>query len=125
MKVEVIVFKRPNMFVVHTNTLNMLGYGHLEQLYSDPEYKVKGGTLQLTFPERFLNILEQRVLVERAKQAGFDKLIITTHSVYIIQTVHSKDIRIVQDTEIPEGKGLFKLSNDYVGLPDTDKLTII
>lgn len=125
MKIEIVVFTRPNMFNVHTDTLNMLGYGHLEQLYSDPEYKVKGGTLKLSFPERFLNFLEQRVLVQRAENAGFDELIMTTHSVYIIQTVQSKYVRIVQDNKIPEDGGLFKLSNDYVGLPDINKLIVI
>ena len=125
MEIKVTVFKRPNMFKVQDNTLNMIGYNHLEELYSNPEYIVKGGTLRLFFPERFLNILEQRVLIERAEKAGFEQLEVITHSAYILQTVKAQNIRLVQDAVIPEGEGLFKLSNDYVGLPDTTKLMVI
>jgi len=112
MEVKVIVDRRPNMFDVQRNLLSFVGLGQLEQLMTDYEFKVQGGVLELLYPERFLNVIEQRLLLERAEVAGFDSVKIETHSVYIIQTVDNRNtgVKSVQSELTQETKGPFKKS---------------
>jgi len=112
MEVKVIVDRRPNMFDVHRNVLSFVGLSQLEQLMTDPEFKVQGGVLDLLYPERFLNVIEQRLLLERAENAGFDSVNIETHSVYIIQTVDNGNafIKSVHGELTQETSGPFKKS---------------
>lgn len=123
MDVTVIVFTRPNMFAVNENLYHMIGYGVLKGLFSDPDFKSDGRCV-LFYPERFLNILEQRELIPRAEKAGISELEIVTHSVYIVQCVKKEDVRIVDDDEIKEGSQ-FKLSNDKSGMPNDAGLGIL
>lgn len=116
MKIDILVFRRPNMFKVHDDLTGLVGLSALEKMFSDPDYKVRPGSeLTLFYPERFLNIIEQRALCIRAESVGFESIKITTSSVYIIQSNKNNHIRIVQDNEIKEDGGHFKLSNDYSG----------
>jgi hypothetical protein len=59
------------------------------------------GTIFLSFPERWLNILEQRALINRIEQfyPKCEELIIKTHSVYIIQCVKSENVLLFDLTE--------------------------
>ena len=117
MKLTVVVFKRPNMFEVHDSYFNMSGYLDLKGLFTDPNFRPFTKSLTLYYPERFLNILEQRELTARLERNGYEEVLVITHSVYILQTVKASSIRVVNDKDIAEGQGVFKLSNDDVGLP--------
>lgn len=117
MGLTVVVFKRPNMFEVHDSYFNMSGYLDLKGLFTNPKFYPLTKSLTLYYPERFLNLLEQRELTARLEAKGYEKVLIVTHSVYILQTVKSSDIRVVNDKPIVDNQGLFKLSNDDVGLP--------
>jgi hypothetical protein len=129
MDIKVWVYQRPNMFEVNDNLFNMTGYSELKRLYSgEADFKVPAGSkLQLFYPERFLNVIEERQLVFRAEKAGYDSLEITTHSVYIIQTIHRENIKIVSRENCPllqetdEGK----LSYDWVGMPNDSDLSVV
>lgn len=125
MKLSVIIYRRPNMFNVQNNMYNLMGLGELEKLFTIEGYKTTHKSVTWFYPERFLNILEQRVLVERAEHAGFQDVTIITHSVYIAQVVNNTNIGIVQDADIPETAGLFKLSNDASGMPDDTGLGVL
>jgi hypothetical protein len=111
-EIEVIVYRRPNMFAVEDSVLGRTGLAELRKLFLLKDY-TSSGELTLYYPERFLNILEQRVLLERIKKAGFSKATITTHSVCIVQSASS--VRVIQDREIKESDNPFELSNDSVG----------
>lgn len=124
MKVDVIVFRRPNMFNVHDNLFNMIGYTDLKGIFTDENYKPTGKTLILYYPERFLNILEQRILIRRLEDFGYEDVSITTHSEHICTTVPNGCLKVVQDELIEEGSQ-FRLSNDYVGLPGDGGLNVI
>lgn len=123
MQLIILVFNRPNLFAVNENLYHLLGLGELKNLFNIPDYKTKQKVLQLYYPERFLNLIEQRVVVERCKFAGYEEVHITTCSPFIIQTVDHKSIQVVQDENIPED-GRFKLSNDFSGLPDDNGLGV-
>ena len=125
MKLKVIVYRRPNMFKVQDNLYNLIGLGELEKLFTIEGYKTTHKTVKWFYPERFLNILEQRALCERAEAAGYEDVVIITHSVYIVQCVKNTCIGIVQDDHIPETAGLFKLSNDASGMPDDSGLNVL
>lgn len=125
MELTLLLFKRPDMLSVHQNMFNLAGFNELENLFRVEDYKTSHKEVLWYYPERFLNILEQRVLVARAEAAGYEKVEIVTNSVYIVQTVEAKHIRIVQDENIPEGDGRFKLSNTYSGLPNDSGLGVI
>lgn len=122
MKIELLVFRRPNMFNVNDNMFNMIGYGELKNMFTIENYKTKHSNLTLYYPERFLNVTEERLLIERCEKAGYEGVKIVTHSVYIIQTVKHNNIKIVNDA-INDGD--FKVSNDYVGLPDDSGLNVL
>lgn len=124
MKINVTVFRRPNMFVVNENMYNMIGYGELKNLFTIEGYKTTHKTLTLYYPERFLNIIEERALLRRCKDAGYEEVKITTQSVYIIQCCRKEDIGIVADGCIEEGSQ-FKLSNDESGMPNDGGLGVL
>lgn len=124
MDLKVYVFRRPNMFKVHDNYYNMIGYGELKHMYTIENYISGVSELTLYYPERFLNIIEQRDLVNRIEKVGYKKASIVTSSVYIIQCVDSKNVRIYEDENIPED-GRFKLSNDFSGMPDDTGLNVL
>ncbi len=111
-EIEVIVYRRPNMFKVEQSIYGRTDLEELEKLFTVEGYKATK-ELNLYYPERFLNILEQRALADRIRKAGYSKATIITHSVYIVQSVPM--VLTVQDEDIQEGKGVFKLSNDSVG----------
>lgn len=124
MKINVTVFRRPNMFVVNENMYNMLGYGELKNLFTIEGYKTTHKTLTLYYPERFLNIIEERALLQRCEDAGYEEVNIITQSVYIIQCCRKDDIGIVVDNCIAEGSQ-FKLSNDESGMPNDGGLGVL
>lgn len=113
MKLTVYVYRRPNLFNVNDSMHSYIGYGHLKKMFTEERYKSKEEVLVLYFPERFLNILELRMLINRCEDAGFEEVVITTGSEHLLTTVYSKDIRVVSDKAIQEGSQ-FKLSNDCV-----------
>lgn len=101
MEYEVIVYRRPNMFMVNDHPLNMVGVNYLKELFHGNRNSVKDKEIILFFPERFLNIIEEHMLIDRMEKYGCKKLTIYTHSVYIIQC--SKNTMVVDDELIPEG----------------------
>jgi hypothetical protein len=115
MEIKVVVYRRPNMFNVAESLLSEVGVGELKNLYTIEGWRTEQHSLKLFYPERFLNILEQRSLLARCEAAGYTTLHITTHSVYIIQCCTKGTVFITQDELIQEGSG-FKLSNDDVGM---------
>lgn len=117
MNLKVIVYRRPNMFAVNENLYNMMGVGELKNLYTIENYKTTHKSLQLFYPERFLNILEIRCLVSRLENAGYEDVYIVTHSEHLITTVRNENIGIVNDELIPEDPNIFKYSNDESGMP--------
>lgn len=123
MKLTLLVFRRPNMFKVHDNYFNMIGYGELKNMFTIENYKTKHDKLVLYYPERFLNIPEQRLLPTRCEEAGYNTVEIVTNSVYMMQMVKGKNIRIVQDELHSDDS--FIQSNDYVGLPDDVGLNVL
>lgn len=122
MKLLVYVFRRPNMFLVHENMFNLTGYGELKNMFTIENYQSNHEKLTLYYPERFLNIVEQQKLISRIESAGYKEVMISTTSVYIVQTVHNTNIRVVQD-ELHDDD--FKISNDESGMPYDGGLGII
>lgn len=122
-KIKVVVFRRPNMFKVNENMYNLIGYGELEKLFTIENYKSGGGALQLYYPERFLNIVEQRVLVDRIADAGYEEAQIFTNSAFIVQSSSNVGIYESEDENLSEKQ--FKLSHDYVGMPDDSGLNVL
>ena len=120
--IEVIVVRRPNMFKVNNNMYNLLGVGELKNLFKIENYKSDGGTLKLYYPERFLNIAEHRVLLDRICSAGYDKVQIITNSVLIIQS--AKTIKIYDaDEDLSCDK--FELSSDDICMSNDRGINIL
>lgn len=125
MKIKVLVYRRPNMFKVMNNLYHRIGTGELENIMNIEGYTSDHNSLTLFYPERFLNIIEQRALIYKAEKAGINFINITTSSVYIIQTVDSSNIGIIQDELITEKNKDIKLSNDESGMPFDEGLGIL
>jgi len=118
--IEVILYKRPNMFRVNDNMYNMLGLGELENFYNIPDYKGSGKELLLFYPERFINIVEQKALIERLMKSDYKKVRIITHSPFIVQC--SKNVKVTKIEGDDNAEKEFKLSSDDIGLPDDSGL---
>jgi len=116
MELKVVVYKRPNMFVVNESLTNMVGVTILKSLFHDTTFKDPNTELTLFYPERFLNVLEQRDLINRIKKQNYTIVNIVTHSCFIIQTVNKENLRVVNDDAIPEDGNLFILSNNDSGM---------
>ena len=122
--IEVIVFRRPNMFKVNQNLYNMMGVGELEKLFTIENYECEPQALELYYPERFLNIVEQRALLQRIENAkNYTECRITTQSTFIIQCSTNVKVATVEGEDMSEDN--FKLSWDSVGLPNDGGLGVM
>lgn len=116
MELKVVVYKRPNMFIVNESPINMLGVSTLKSLFHDEGFKDTNSSLTLLYPERFLNVLEQRDLINRISKQNYTNVHIVTHSCFIIQTIPKDNLRVVNDEPINEDEKPFIMSNNESGL---------
>ena len=120
--IEIIVYRRPNLFSVNNNMFNLMGITELERFFTIPDYKGGGETWVLYYPERFLNIVEQRALIQRLEKSDYKKVQIITNSVFIIQC--SKNVKIAELNENLD-ENQFQLSYTPCGLPDDSGLSVL
>jgi hypothetical protein len=95
-KCLVAVYQRPNLRVDEFQVY--MGKPYLDQLFN-PEIPLVDNSIKniyLHYPERWLNIVEQRSLFARIGKyfPKIEELIIVTHSVYIVQCIRGDYIRI-------------------------------
>ena len=94
------VYKRPNLRSYSVEMEAFMGLNVLRDMYDD--MKVNDvDSLYLSFPERWLNILELRQLPDRLVKycPNLKTVTIKTHSVYLVQCVRSEHIKIIQHDE--------------------------
>lgn len=94
------VYKRPNLRSYSVEMEAFMGLNVLRDLYDNMKEN-DVDSLYLSFPERWLNILELRQLPDRLVKYCPNLKIVTikTHSVYLIQCVRSEYIKIIHHDE--------------------------
>jgi hypothetical protein len=105
---------RPNL---RTDALEMemyVGRGVLDAMYDRKEVQPKVASLVLSYPERWLNILEQRQIYERCKAylPNLKQVSLKTHSPFIIQCTPAGSVFIVDaatedESQSDVGRDLF------------------
>ena len=91
--------RRPHL---RNETLEMVGHiglGAIETMFDKMKPDENVHSLKLLFPERFLNIVEQRVLLQRIEKylTKVEDVIIHTHSPFICQTVPKEHSLVIKD----------------------------
>jgi hypothetical protein len=96
-EILVYVHRRPHMRCESLEYELHMGKTHLENLFDHERVDEKTTSLYFSYPERWLNIVEERSIYERVKllYPNLKTLTIKTQSVYIIQCTSAKNIRIV------------------------------
>lgn len=97
----VYVYRRPNLRDEGLELEMYLGMQFLRTCFDDMKIDPNITVVNLSFPERWLNIIEQRSIFERAAKycPNLKSLVIKTHSVYIIQCTEKENCFIVQEGE--------------------------
>ena len=96
-KLTVNVHRRPNLRSEHLEMKMFMGRGVLESLFDKMQIDTSARNVEFSFPETWLNILEQRQLLARLQEycPNLESVIIDTHSVYIIQCTPNGCVFIV------------------------------
>lgn len=95
---QVLVYTRPNLRS-YSNEMEMyMGFSVLQSIFTDMKVNPSVKTLYLAYPERWLNIIEQRQLFSRLSKycPNLEEVTIKTHSVYIIQCTPNIQVGIVK-----------------------------
>jgi hypothetical protein len=96
---EILVYvnRRPHMRCESLEYELHMGKTQLENLFDHERVDDKTTSIYLAYPERWLNIVEERSIYDRVKRLypNLKTLTIKTQSVYIIQCTAAKNIRIV------------------------------
>ena len=115
-----------NLYLDLCDEYSMSKVGELEKLFTIEDYKCEEQALELYYPERFLNIVEQRALVQRIENAeNYTACRITTSSVYIIQCCRSQQIGIAQVEGESMSESQFQLSWENCGMPNDGGLGVL
>lgn len=95
-KITVYVTRRPNMLEENLEYVLYMGTGVLRDLYLHEKVNTVK-KLALYYPERWLNIVQERCLYDRLSKycPHLESVEIVTQSVYIMQCTASKNIRII------------------------------
>jgi hypothetical protein len=130
---EIIVYgyTRPNFLDDSFEFESYMGCAQLRNMYL-PKGKIdtKTDSIFLSFPERWLNIVQERCIYEKIKYfyPNVKKVTIKTHSVYIMQCTPSDCMQIV-DVPTPEFDNANPeaiLYNEMVGnLFNLDRLNVV
>jgi hypothetical protein len=112
------------------NTEAYIGYGVLEDIFDKMVVNERIQNLFLSFPERWLNIIEQRQLLSRLEIycPNLKSVHIKTHSVYIIQTTPNTCCYVIQDggTLIPQNDTTIPLYVMNIGnMFDLDGMNVV
>jgi hypothetical protein len=97
----VYVYQRPNLR--NDEYTLYMGKFFITQLFDAPSVDLSGTEkIELQFPERWCNILEQRALYDAIlyRCPNIQEIIIHTHSVYIIQCTKKQNVFIVQYSNV-------------------------
>lgn len=105
-KVKLLVYARPNLRSYSVEMESYIGRDVLDSLFDRMEQRPDVTSLMLSFPERWLNVLEQRQLYVRLSLycPNLREVTIKTHSVYVIQCTCSSDISMMDEATIPESE---------------------
>lgn len=104
--IKVYVQRRPHMRDDNLEYLFMLGKGVLEQVFDKEVVDESVTHLVLYYPERYMNIVEERSLYGRLQRycPNLKSVVITTQSVYIMQCTKAEDITLLAGKEEQECK---------------------
>ena len=126
---KVYIYQRPFLRDEDLNAEMYIDYRILEQIFDRMETDRTVKKVYLSFPERWLNIIEQRTLLKRLQLycPCLEDVTIKTHSVYIIQTTKNTSAYIVKvDTSIPQEEDIGKLYCENIGnIFDLSKINVV
>jgi hypothetical protein len=96
-KLEVLIYRRPNL---RDSTVEMemyMGRNILDNLFDTMIVDTSVTSCYFSFPETWLNVVEQRSLLSRIEKyyPNIEQVKIKTHSVYIIQMTYAGESFIV------------------------------
>ena len=130
-EIMVYVQRRPHMRDHNLEYLCQFGTGVLRQIFDEERIDNNVKELQLFFPERYMNIVEERSLYDRLMHfcPNLQKLTITTQSVYIMQCTPAESIRILaskdeQENGVPQEATTGRLWRDNCHGYDFSKLQV-
>lgn len=114
-ELELIIYRRPNLRSYSVEMESYMGRDVLDNCFEHFKIDRDRKEIFMSFPERWLNIIEQHALYDRLHvyYPNLKKVQIKTHSVYLVQCTYSNDCKIVDASdlkEVPEKN--IKLYND-------------
>lgn len=103
--IKVYVQRRPHMRDENLEYLFQVGRSVLEQIFDKEVVDESVTRLTLYYPERYMNIIEERSLYDRLAVycPKLESVEIMTQSGYIIQCTKAEDIKILMSKEELEG----------------------
>lgn len=113
MNIKTLIYRRPHMRSQRLMMLEYVGKHILDNCFDIMQISSQNSPIILVFPERWLNVIEERALIPRLEYyyPNVTEVTIHTHSVYIIQCIDSKCSSIVCTEEEVEN-GLISETND-------------
>ena len=130
-KLTVYVTRRPWMRDPNLEYMFTQGLGVLQTLFDveSPPELLNIKQVSFWYPERYLNIVEERSLLRRLDKScpQLEQVEIITQSVYLLQTVSNKDIKILSSEEedrkeLQQESDTGKLWNSNITVPDFGKI---
>lgn len=98
-ELKVLIYRRPDMMDESLEYELYMGINELRNMFKDEIVDEKKTELFFSFPERWLNVIQERSLYMRIQKfyPNVKKVTIKTHSVYIIQTTRQDECLIVDE----------------------------
>jgi len=135
-ELSVYVQRRPHMRDDNLEYVLYAGQGILRQIFDDERVDESVTEAKFYFPERWMNIVEERSLFMRLEKycPNLKKVEIVTQSVYIIQSTPAGSVKILtskdennkieRDGNIVQESVTGRLWYQNVGIPDFSKLQV-
>lgn len=105
-KLEILVYRRPNLRDYTVEMEMFIGRNVLDNLFDTMIVDTSITSCYFSFPETWLNVIEQRALFDRIEKyyPNVKSVKVKTHSVYIIQMGNKDEVFIVGADDEMTGK---------------------